>query len=196
MGAAMLRPRLRVGIPITGAPMKILLETQSTDPDYNADCDYAVVNITPPLVRQIRSRFGLARKAGRQDDDLYELSFWGGTAEFYDAGLLDTCQKAVAAAAGGSNADRAVGDWLADLDRKGHAVLPERLDLTAHTAQRTECDQFVIRCSPSSQNAVLEVAWTAIPKHSDVTVTTRELPLAALEAYIQAETRGNREVLK
>jgi hypothetical protein len=148
--------------------MKILLDTQSTDPDFNGDCDYAVVDMTPALAQQIHHRVELARQAGRQDDDLCELYFWGGTAEFYDSSLFDACQDAVAASADGSDADQAVRNWLADLDHNGHAVLPEGVDLTAYTAQRTECDQFIVRCSPSSHNPTFEIAWTAIPKHSDV----------------------------
>lgn len=167
--------------------MRILFETHSTDPDFNGDCDYAVVDMTPALVEQIHRRVELARQVGRQDYDLWELYFWGGTAEFYDSTLLDACKEAIAAAARGTDADQAVGDWLADLDHNGHAVLPEGVDLTAHTVQRTECDQLIVRCSPSSHDPRFEIAWTASPKHSDVYVTTRDLPLAALEQGFAAK---------
>jgi hypothetical protein len=54
--------------------------TARTSITYNGDCDYAVVELTPALVKQIRSRVALARKA---DSDLYELYFWS-SADFFD----------------------------------------------------------------------------------------------------------------
>ena len=163
--------------------MHIVLDTHSSSPDYNGDCDYAVVELTPRLGEEIRRRIELARHAGQQDNDLYELYFWGSTAEFYDYNLVETCQAAVAASA--ADADQAIHDWTTALEEHGHALLPTGVDLGKHAAQRTECDQLIIRCSPSSRNPGFEVAWTTIPKHSDIYVTTSDVPLAALESYFR-----------
>ena len=100
------------------------------------------------------------------------MYFWDGAAEFYDCGLVDACQEAFAA-------DEAAQEWLAALERDGHALAPPAADLTACQPQRTECDQMIFRARPSSVDPEYEIAWTAIPKHSDVTVTTHALPLAA-----------------
>jgi hypothetical protein len=161
----------------------IVIGTHSTDSEFNGDCDYAVVQLTPDLVDQIRRRVELARQAGQQDGDLYELYFWGGTAEFYDGNLLDACQEAVAAATG-ADGDQAAQDWLTKLERDGHALVPPAVDLAACQSQWTECDQMVVRRCPPSSDPRYEIAWTASPKHSDVYVTTRDLPLAALEGYL------------
>jgi hypothetical protein len=165
-------------------PVTIVLDTHSTDPDFNGDCDYAVVRLTPELVEQVRRRVELARQAGRQDDDLYELYFWWGTAEFYDSGLVDACEKAL-------TAEQSVQDWLAGLERDGRALLPPAADLAACQPQRVECAQMIVRRSPSSPDPRHEIAWIAVPKHTDVYVTTRDLPLAAMEGYagISPETK-------
>ena len=165
-------------------PVTIVLETHSTDPDFNGDCDYAVMRLTPGLMEQVRRRVEVARQAGQQDDDLYELSFWGGTAEFYGCELPEACQEAVAAAKG-TGADQAAQDWLTGLEANGHALMPPAVDLAACQAQRTECCQMIVRCSPLSSNPPHEIAWTASPKHSDVYVTTGELPLTVLEGYVR-----------
>jgi hypothetical protein len=73
------------------------------------------------------------------------------------------------------------------LQRDGYAVIPAAVDLAAHQPQRVECDQMIVRCSPSSAHPEYEIAWTVIPKHSDVYVTTRDLPLAALEGYVSGK---------
>jgi len=161
--------------------MHIIFHTHSSDPHYNGDCDYAVVELTPALVEQIRRRVELARQARSQDDDLYELYFWGSTADFYDHRLIEACEKAIAATA--EDADQAVQDWMDHLDQGEHALLPAGVNLESLEPERTECDQILNRCCPSGQNLGFEVAWTAIPKHSDVNVTTSDLPLEALEAY-------------
>ena len=161
--------------------MHIIFRTHSSNPEYTGDCDNAVVELTPTLSQEIRRRIELARHAGQRDNDLYELYFWGSTAEFYDQDLIEACEEAVAAAA--ADSDHAVRDWMTDLDEHGYALLPAGVDLGKHEAQRTECDQLIIRCSPSSRNAEFEVAWTTSPKHSDIYVTTGDLPLEALESF-------------
>ena len=175
-------------IPENTAPATaIVIDTHSTNPDFNGDCDYAVVQLTPGLVDQVRRRVELARQAGRQDNDLYELYFWGGTAEFYDCNLLDACQEAVAAR--GADGDQAAQDWLTGLEQNGHALMPPAADLAACQPQRTECDQMVVRRSPPSCDPRYEIAWTVIPKHTDVYVTTRDLPLEALEDYARNDPK-------
>jgi hypothetical protein len=161
-------------------PVAIVLATSSTNPEYNGECDYAVVRLTPELVDQVRRRVELARQAGEKDNDLYELYFWGGTADYYDSSLPDSCQDAIAN-------EQAAQEWLTGLEQNGHALVPPAADLSGCEPQRTECDQALVRCSPSSQNPEFEIAWTTIPKHSDVYVTTRDLPLAALEGYVRNE---------
>ena len=176
-------------IPENTAPVAaIVIGTHSTNPEFDGDCDYAVVQLTPELVDQIRRRVELVREAGRQDDDLYEIYFWGGTAEFYDCNLLDTCQEAVAAAKG-ADSDQAAQDWLTGLEQNGHALMPPATDLAACQPQRTECDQTIVRRCPSAHDPRYEIAWTASPKHTDVYVTTKDLTLAALEGYFRNDPK-------
>jgi hypothetical protein len=158
--------------------VKIIVSTSSTNPEFNGDCDYAVVELTPALVEQIRQRAMLAREIRQQDNDLYEMYFWGSTAEFYSNRLLGACEEAVAQ------------DWLNHLEQDGYALVPPGVNVEALESERTECDQIIIRCSPSACNLEFEVAWTTMPKHSDVNVTTRDLPLSAIDAYLRSSTEA------
>jgi hypothetical protein len=162
---------------MSGKTKRIVLDTSSSNSDFDGDCDYAVVELTPELVDRIRRRVKLARQAGRQDNDLWEMYFWDGAAEFYDCGLVDACQQAFAA-------DQAAQEWLTALGRDGHALVPPTANLTACQPQRTECDQMIVRAGPSSVAPEYVITWVVIPKHCDVYVTTRDLPLAALEGYL------------
>jgi hypothetical protein len=175
--------------------MKILFDAQSNNPDYNADCDYAVVNITPTLWEQVHRRVGIARQALQADGDLDELLFWGGTANFYAAQLIGACEEAVAAATEGTDEEKsaATSAWSAQLDDPGYALLPNGVDLDAHQPERIECDEMLLRCASGPGQPDFEVAWTAIPRHTDIRVTTRDLPLAALEAYVRNEFSSAKE---
>jgi hypothetical protein len=133
---------------------------------YNGGCDYAIVDLTPQLAERIRRRVTLASEAGQQDNDLYELYFWGGSAEFFDHDVLDGCQNAVAAA-GGPDPYLAARDWLADFEGREYAVVPAGVDLNAYEAQRTECDLMIIQVSRSSPRTEFSIIWTASPKHAD-----------------------------
>jgi hypothetical protein len=164
--------------------MKIILNTSSTNPEFNGDCDYALADLTPALVEQIRQRAELARQIRERDDDLYEMYFWGSTAEFYNHRLLEACQEAVATS-GGPGSDQAVQDWMDHLEQGGHALVPPGVNVEALEPERTECNQIIIRCSPLGRNLEFEVAWITMPKHSDINVTTRDLPLSAMDAYLR-----------
>ena len=162
----------------------IILETHSTDPEFNGDCDYAVVQLTPELQEQIHRRVELARQAGKQDDDCFELYFWNGAATFYSNDLIEACQEAVAAARG-RDGDQAAQDWLTELEENGHALMPATVDLAACQPQRTELDQMIVRRGSLSDDTQYEVAWISTPKHSDAYVNTSDVPLTVLEGYVR-----------
>jgi hypothetical protein len=174
--------------------MKIIFRAQSDNPDYNADCDYALVDMTPALWEQIRRRVEIARQAFQADGDLCELSFWLGTAEFYSSRLTEACEEAIAVVSEGTDKDKSAAAWAwsAQFDDPGYALLPSGVDLDKHQPERTECAQMIVRCAPSGGRPEFEVAWTAIPKHTDIHVTTRDMPLATLETYARSESSSGR----
>ena len=157
----------------------IVLATHSTDAEFSGECDYAVVQLTPELAERVRRRAALAHQAGQQDESLCELYFWDDMVEYYDAGLLEACQKAIAS-------DEAARQWLNGLEQDGYAIVPAAA-LAACETQRVECQQMVLHCSPLSPTPHYEIAWSAMPKHMEMTVTTGDLPLDALEAYVRDE---------
>jgi hypothetical protein len=176
--------------------MKILFNVQSDDSEYNADCDYAVLDMTPTLWKQVHRRVEVGRHAIQADDDLYELCFWGGTADFYSGLLIEACQEAVAAAVEGSEEEKsaAAWAWLARLDDPGYALLPSGVDLEKFQPERTECDQMIVRGTLSRGEPAFEIAWTAIPKHTDIQVTTRDLPLSALDTLVRDNSPSTQEM--
>ena len=168
--------------------MKIILDTHCTPPECNGDCDYAVLDMTADLLKVVRNRVALARQAYRKDHDLLELYFWDYRLDFYDAAVFAACEEAVAAVTPGDEETQAAAvDAWSDALANGHAVLPDAVELTAHTSQRTECNQMIVHCSTMHKGPEFEISWAVIPKNTDSYVTTCGLPLAAMEAYCGKE---------
>ncbi len=171
--------------------MRLILMVHSSCSDYNVGCDYAVVDLTPAMVELIRSRAALAYQSARQEPKLDEISFWSGTAEFYSTALADACQEAVAAATGGEEANDAATVWLNELESQGYAVVPQRIDLGKFEAQRTECDRMTVSVPIGKKDC--DVSWCAYPKHTDVRVTTWDMPLSAMETLTGAQSPFQQE---
>jgi len=163
--------------------MHLILNAHSSNEHYNGDCDYAIVELAPELTELIRSRVALARQAAKQDRDLYEIYFWGSSAEFFDHAILDACQNAVAAA-GGADPEQAASDWLVDFELREYAVVPDGVDLDAHEGQTTEYAQMIVQCSRYPRRTEFSVFWTASPKYADLDVTTAELPLTVMDELL------------
>jgi hypothetical protein len=161
--------------------MKIILITHSTA-EYNGDCHYAVLEVTPDLLELVRRRMELARRTYEQDNDFLELYFWDSQPAFYDRSLLDACQ-AVLEADESDSAEEAARTWLDELETSESIAIPAGVDLAALAPKRTECHEMMLRLDGSKERPLLVVAWSAIPKHIDATVTTGDLSLPVLESF-------------
>lgn len=164
--------------------MRLLLKTTSTNPEYDGDCRCAVLDLTPERVAQITAHVKVARQAAEASDALWDLYFWGDGPTFHDQKLIDACDEAA-----GGNVGVNPGDWERRLQTKGVLTLPDGVDLERFEAQRTECDQQIVRCQRVGGRLAFDIAWTASPKHTDLYVTTEAIPLDEL-ASTTASTRA------
>ena len=167
--------------------MKILLKTESSDPDCNAGCECAALDVTPELLEQVEARVKIARQAAKAEGDLWELYFWGGAPTFHGYDLIEACAEA-AAQSEGTDQD----DWEQRFENQGFLPVPEAVDVEQFEPQRSECDQEIIRCERSGKTGGFEVAWTMVPKHTDIYITTQAVSLKHLEATAKG-TRPQRQ---
>lgn len=154
--------------------MKILLKTESSNPDFNADCECAVLDATPELLQQVKARVKIARQAAKADGDLWELYFWGAAPTFHGYDLIEACAEAAA------SGDTGQSDWEQRFEDQGFLPIPETVDVERFEPKRTECDQEIIRCERTGKTGIFEVAWTMIPKHTDIYITTKGIPVDRL----------------
>ena len=132
----------------------LILGTSSSDPEWSGGCDFAIIEMNIKLRSTIFSRKSTFVKIRAADTDLYEMYFWDYTPEFFSPYLdeddfSDEFEKIV-------------------LSTDGIWEKPENLIIPENTFARIECPQMIIREEG--------VAWVVIPKHSDVYVTTFEVP--------------------
>ena len=166
--------------------MHLVFMVHSSNSETCAGCNYAVVELTPAIVELIHKRAALVYETTRQDAQLDEISFWDSTADFYGSALADACQEAIAANTANGDADQAATDWLTDLESCGYAVVPQGVDLDKVEPQRTECDRMIVSAAIGDRDDG-EICWKSIPKHTDIHVTTWELPLSALNRLLAAD---------
>lgn len=155
--------------------MKILLKTESSNPDFNADCECAMLDVTPELAQQIKARVRIARQAAKADSDLWELYFWGPAPTFHGYDLIEACAEAAV-----ESSDASQDDWEQRFEDQGFLPIPETVDVERFEPKGTECDQEIIRCERTGKTGSFEVAWTMIPKHTDIYITTKGIPVDRL----------------
>ncbi|MBI2060667.1 MAG: hypothetical protein HYT87_12930 [Nitrospirae bacterium] len=146
----------------------IVLRTTSTDEHFNGDCDYGAVEMATPLVTLCLRRIGRLRKAKKGDPDLFEMYYWDQSVVFF-SWSDDLIERE------DTEFEDEVDRVLAD---QGVYVSRTRIQIPEQHIQRVECVQMVVRDDA--------VAWTAIPKHSDVYVTTHEISVQQLREMAAA----------
>lgn len=141
--------------------MKLILEATSSDEGYNGDCDYATVELTLRLAKIALRRIKALKQIHQQDDQIWEMYFWDDSPIFFE--FHDELE---------SLTDAETGEACV-FSRSVPFHAAAEFKVPADHFQRTECSQMIVRES--------EIAWTAIPKHSSVYVTTMPIPLSLLE---------------
>ena len=108
----------------------------------------------------------------RELPDLYEVYFWRYAVEFYSFDLIAAC-------------DDYEAGWSGQFEKAGRAVLPVGMKSAKFEPQRMECQQEMVNV-PAASNIVrlpencFEICWTAVPKHSDLYITTCDVTLPEL----------------
>jgi len=131
--------------------MRLLLATHSSNSEYNAECDYAILDLTKELARAILKRIVLVSKLKKDDPDLCRMSFWDYSARFIACGTIED------------------EDFMEGFDDR--VELPEGFDTNTSwfKQQRTDMDRMFV-----DEDSVY---WESIPKHTDIYVETRALPV-------------------
>jgi len=130
--------------------MVFLLQTYSSNPDFNDDCDYALVDLSPKALDLTFERMGLAQ-AMHSDDRYFSCIEYSD----YSARYISSCKELENLLSLDAIEKLNAGDIV---NVGSPLVLPE------DNYQRVEGDHIVV--SPES------VYWRCYPKHTDVRIET------------------------
>ncbi len=160
---------------------RIILRCNSSNEHYSGDCDYALLSVTPRLVKALEPMVAIAKEAWAKHRSLWELYFWGHPEEldFYNWDLVERCQDALPP----DTPDP--GEWENGFDADGWQDVPEGTKLDDLEPARVECVQTVIRCDNLGDEVRIEVAWFCYPKHCSEHITTDAVRFAELEEMVR-----------
>jgi len=117
----------------------------------------AYIEFDRELCDDLIRRAKMFMRCRADDHSLIEMYFWD-SCDYYD--LPDSLERRMG-------------------DREAIVVRQMPASLTKLEASRTECDQMIVRWTTAADAVqtfdVVEVCWTAIPKHCDVYATTASL---------------------
>jgi hypothetical protein len=153
--------------------VRVILRVWSTNPDCNDGCDYAEVEITQGLANLMLRRLKVLREQRALDSSICETYYWDYSAQYFSPWANQPTQP------------HEVEVACCELEKT-----LEELRVDTCEAVRVPSDF----CVPDSQIATVEcaqmivreegIAFTAIPKHTDICLTTAEISKQVLESIL------------
>lgn len=148
--------------------MRIFLRTFSTNEDWNGDCDYAVVDVTPELAAIALRRVNRLNRIQAKDDPLVEMYYWDHSAVYF--ACFDWFEEIE---------DPQTRELVSGIIWNGDPwIETSHVEIPESAIPRTEGKQMIVRDDA--------IAWACYPKHSDVQITTAEVPLDVLKQALQS----------
>lgn len=146
---------------------KLLLYVYSSNPDSNANCDVAVVDLSPALACMGLTRIDRVRTLRAEDADLSAMHYLDCGVTY--CSVYDALDEMVAQLTG--------TDVFGALDTREHVILPEDFAVLEEHIQRTEDNVMVVTDT--------ELYWKALARHTSVVVSTSRLSRIQVEAWAQ-----------
>ena len=131
---------------------KLLLYVYSSNPDYNANCDVAVVDLSPALARVGFTRMDQVRTLRAEDANLSAMHYLDGGVTY--CSVYDALDEMVARLTG--------TDVFGALDTREYVILPEDFAVPEEHIRRTEDNAMVVTDT--------ELYWKALARHTSVVV--------------------------
>ncbi len=153
--------------------MQVILKVWSSNSDHNGGCDFALVEVTPDFARLALRRIKVLREQKALDPAVDETYCWDSAALFFSpwAGPVGGTRE-------GEASRLKLEEQLDLLQIDRHEVVTASEDFAVPQSQigRVECVQMVVREDG--------IAFTAIPKHTDLCVTSAEIPKEIFERSV------------
>lgn len=157
--------------------MRVILRVWSTNPDYKGGSDYAVAEISEELAKLMLRRLNVLREQKTLDPSIFETYYWDYSAQYFS---LWPNRPIEAQEAGGAcfELEKAIEELQVDTCEV--VSVPDDFNVPDSQIVTVECAQMIVREEG--------IAFTAIPKHADICLTTAEIPKQVLESILTTAT--------
>lgn len=155
--------------------MRFLLKAFSSNSDYPAGCDYAVVDGTEDLIKLALRRIDTLHSESLSDALITEAHYWDCSAQYFSPWLNGACR---------SDAELQACFKLEEaiehlgIDREEVVIAPPDFNIPENQIASVECRRMVVRDSG--------IIFRASAKHASVSVTTAEIPRQLIESVLQS----------
>jgi hypothetical protein len=157
------------------AVMQVILKVWSSNPEYSGGCEYAAVELSEELAKLTLRRMNVLSEQKAHDPALYETYYWDSSAEHFnpwerrqiEPGELDEPEARL----------EEILDSL-EVDTKEAVIAPPDSRIPESQIVAVECAQMIVREGG--------VAFTALLRHTDIYLTTAEIPREIIEAALAA----------
>jgi hypothetical protein len=153
--------------------VRIVLKAWSSNPDYSAGCDYAIVEGGEAFLKLARRRINAMCEQKALDSSLYETYYWDFSAQYFSPWANRASLPSVVQELGFE-----LEEMLADLEVDTREVVTAPADFQVLDSQiaAVECAQMIVREGRSAFNALL--------RHTDIYAMTAEIPKQVLESVL------------
>lgn len=153
--------------------MRIVLKVWSSNHEYSAGCDYAVVEIGEEFSKLALRRIHVLCEQKAVDPPLYEAYYWDSSAQYFSPCVNRAIQPGEVQESGFE-----LAETLDDLevDARDVVTAPAEFQLLESHIAAVECAQMIAREG--------SIAFNALLRHTDIYVTTAEIPKQVLESVL------------
>ncbi len=151
--------------------MRVVLKVWSSNPDYSAGCDYAVVELPEEVAKVILRRINVLGEQKALDPSICETYYWDSSAQYFSP-WVNRASESEEIQAACSELEETLEELQVDTCEVVSA--PANFHVLESQIATVECAQMIMREEG--------IAFNALLKYTDIYVTTAEIPKQVLES--------------
>lgn len=153
--------------------MRVVLKVWSSNPDYSTGCDYAIVKIGEEFSKLALGRINVLCGQKAVDPSVCETYYWDLSAQYFSPWANRASQPSEVQESGVE-----LEETLEDLevDTREVVTAPAAFRVLDSQIAAVECAQMIVREA--------SIAFNALLRHTDIYVTTAEIPKQVLESVL------------
>lgn len=153
--------------------MQVILKVWTSNPDCSGGCDYAAAEISEKFAKLTLRRINILSEQKALDPSLYETYYWDSSAEYFSPWANLASQPGEVRESGIELEQMLEG---LEIDTREIVTAAPNFRVPESQIVAVECSQMIVRDGG--------IAFTAILRHTDIYLTTAEIPKEMIESAL------------